>query len=239
MKRPGITTACCLLLASIAVAESVQVRTVEPQESSHPVVVAVVLAGKPLRNMRGEFGTTPGDQVWFSALTGDDGLAEPQALTLKTYHIVATFEDGVGADLYRHISDKSRAKSFSIDLTKSLETSQEALASAEKLPIRERVQEFKDASQDHSGAVIPGVNIKVARKGSADKKDGRRLKSSANGSFSAPLADEVYGASFSFPGFRSEIVPFAVRHEERKKCWSSCKFPRNRITDGEYSALNA
>lgn len=211
MKRPGITTAGRLLLASIAVAESVQVRTVEPQESSHHVLVAVVLAGKPLRNVRVEFATTPGDQVCFSALTSDDGLAEPQALALKTYPTVATFEDGVGADLYLHISDKSRAKPFSIDLTKSVEAAQEALASAEKLPIRERVQEFKDTSQDPSGADIPGVNIKVARKGSADKKDVRRLKSDANGYFSTQLADGVYGASFSFPGFRTEIAPFAVR----------------------------
>ena len=65
--------------------------------------------------------------------------------------------------------------------------------------------------------MIPGANIKVVRRGSADKADALRLKSDANGHFSAQLTDGVYIAFFSSPGFRTEIVPFEVAAQGEKE----------------------
>ena len=65
--------------------------------------------------------------------------------------------------------------------------------------------------------MIPGVNIKVVRKGPADQTDVLRLRSDANGHFSAQLADGVYIAIFSMQGFRTEIVPFEVAPQGEKE----------------------
>ena len=65
--------------------------------------------------------------------------------------------------------------------------------------------------------MIPGANIKLVRKGSADQADVRRLKSDASGRFSAQLADGVYIAFFSSQGFRTEIVPFEVAAQGDKE----------------------
>ena len=142
----------------------------------------------------------------FSAYTGNDGVAVPHALVLTTYHVVALFEDGLSSNLYLHISPQGKATSFAMDLTPSFKAGQAVLTAAEKLPVREIVREFTGSLQDPSGALIPGAIIKVFRKG----PDALRLKSDANGHFSAQLLDGVYIAFFSSPGFRTEIVPIEV-----------------------------
>ena len=65
--------------------------------------------------------------------------------------------------------------------------------------------------------MIPGVNIKVVRRGPADKRSVVRLKSDANGHFSAQLTDGAYIAVFSSQGFRAEIVPFEVAAQGDKE----------------------
>jgi hypothetical protein len=189
VKRPVTISACCMLLAGMAVAESVEVGTVKPQESSRNVRIAVVLNRKPVKLARVDFCTVTGAQACFSAYTGDDGVAVPHALALTTYHVVALFEDDLSSDLYLHISPQAKPTAFAMDLTPSFKTAQAVLAAAEKLPIREVVRELTGSVQDSWGAMIPGANIKVVRKGSADKADALRLKSDANGHFSAQLAD--------------------------------------------------
>jgi Carboxypeptidase regulatory-like domain len=217
VKRPAIIFACCLLLASTAVAESVEVGTAKAEESSRSVRITVVLNGKPLKLAKVEFCTTTGEQTCFTVFTGDDGTAVPHALALTTYHVSALFEDGLSSDLYLHISSQGKATSFAMDLTPSFKAAQAVLTAAEKLPIREIVREFTGSLQDPSGAMIPGVNINVVRKGSADKGDVLRLKADANGHFSAPLTDGAYIAVFSSQGFRTEIVPFEVAAQGEKE----------------------
>jgi hypothetical protein len=217
MKRPATTSACCMLLAVMAFAESVVVGTVKPQESSRSVRIAVVLNGKPVKLARVDFCTARGAQACFTVFTGDNGVAAPHALAPTTYHVFALFEDGLSSDLYLHVSPQGKATSLAMDLTPSFKAAQAVLAAAEKLPIREIVREFTGSLQDPSCAGIPGANIKVVRKGSADKADVLRLKSDADGHFSAQLAGGVYIAVFSSPGFRTEIVPLEVAGQGEKE----------------------
>jgi Carboxypeptidase regulatory-like domain len=217
VKRPAIIFACCLLLAGMAVAESVEVGTAKAEESSRNVRITVALNGKPVKLARVNFCTTTGEQTCFTVLTGDDGVAVPSVLALTTYHVFALFEDDLSSDLYLHVSPQGKATSFAMDLTPSFKAAQAVLAAAEKLPIRETVREFTGSLQDPWGAMIPGANIKVVRKGSADNRDVMRLKSDANGHFSAQLANGAYIAVFSSPGFRTEIVPFEVAAQGDKE----------------------
>jgi len=93
VKRPAIISVCCLLLAGMATAESVEVGTAKAEESSRNVRITVVLNGKPLKLATVEFCTTTGEQTCFTVLTGDNGVAVPHVLALTTYHVVALFED--------------------------------------------------------------------------------------------------------------------------------------------------
>ena len=104
-----------------------------------------------------------------------------------------------------------------MDLTPSFKAAQAVITAAEKLPAREIVREFTGSLQDSWGAMIAGANIKVVRKGAADKADVLRLKSDANGHFSAQLTEGAYVAFFSSPGFRTEIVPFEVAAQGEKE----------------------
>jgi hypothetical protein len=217
VKKPAIISACCLLLAGMAVAESVEVGTVKAQESSRKVRITVVLNGKPVNLARVEFCTTTGEQTCFTVVTGDDGIAVSETLSLTTYRVFALFEEDLSSELYLHVSAQGKATAFVMDLTLSFKAAQAVLADAEKLPVREIVREFTGSLQDPSGAMIAGVNIKVVRKGSADKADVRRFMSDANGHFSAQLADGVYIAVFSLTGFRTEIVPFEVAAQGEKE----------------------
>jgi hypothetical protein len=215
--RGAIITSCCLLWAVLASAESVMVTTVKPLESSRHVRISVVLKGQPVKDVKVYFCTTSAPQTCFSVLTGDNGVAVPHALGVGNYQVTAVTEDQLAADLYLHVSRESKAISFSLDLTEAFQAAQAALDAAEKLPIRERVQEFRGVLQDPTGAMIAGVNIEVIRKGSKDKADVVRLKSDASGRFSAQLADGFYIAFFSFPGFRTEVVPFEVSGQGEKE----------------------
>ena len=134
--RAAVIGVCCLVLAVIACAESVEVGRAKAEESSRNVRITVVLNGKPLNLARVEFCTTTGKQTCFTVLTGDNGVAVPHVLALTTYHVYALFEDDLSSDLYLHISPEGKATSFAMDLTPSFKAAQAVLAAAEKLPAR-------------------------------------------------------------------------------------------------------
>jgi hypothetical protein len=165
VKRPAVIFACCLLLAVVACAESVEVGTLKPQESSRNVRITVLLKGKALKLARVSFCTVIGAIACFSAYTGNDGVAVPHALALTTYHVVALFEDGLSSDLYLHTSPQGKTTSFAMDLTPSFKTAQAVLTAAEKLPVREIVREFTGSLQDPSGAMIPEQTLRWCEEG--------------------------------------------------------------------------
>jgi 5-hydroxyisourate hydrolase-like protein (transthyretin family) len=206
----ALIAACCLLLAVIAASAAVEVENIKLQEASRNVRIAVVLEGKPVKGAKVEFCKTPGNQSCASVRTDADGIAAVRGLGGGNYSVIASIEDEINADLYLHVARGRKETSFSIDLTDSYQKAQEFLAAAEKLPIRDRVQEFRGSVQDPSGAFIQGVDIKITRKGSDGKTDVVRLKSDATGRFSTRLADGTYIAFFTFAGFRSQITPFEV-----------------------------
>ena len=210
MKREFII-ACCVLCSVISSAESVEVTQIKPVQSSRHVRVSILLNGHPVSNVKVYFcANGGGEQLCSSVITGSDGVAAPPRLRDGDYVVSAVFEDELNAALYLHVSHKGKATSFSLDLTESFCEVQNAIVAANNLPIRARVQEFRGSLQDPTGAVIPGANIKIVRRGSQDRAVVQKLKSGADGRFSAHLEYGMYIAFFSSPGFRAEIVPFEV-----------------------------
>ena len=199
----------CLLLARLAPAECV---VVEPtfQPSSQKVRITTLLDGKPLRDARLVFFTTPEQQPRLSLSTDGRGVAATPRLLPGHYLVVATSPGNLHAELYLNVSKtfRGQAKSFVMDLS-PVRLSPPNPAVAEKAPITEHVQEFKGLLVDPAGGPIPGAEIQVLRKGSQGAAV-VKLKSDEAGRFAAPLAEGTYVAFFQMPGFRTEIVGFEI-----------------------------
>jgi len=176
----------------------------------------VSLNGKPQKGIKVDFCTTD-NRPRFSVITNGEGVAAPPVLPSGYCDVTATLEEGVAAYLNLKVSPGNKVSTFPMDLTPPVQAAQRFLEAAEKLPIRHRVQEFRGSIQDPGYAAIPGVDVKVVRKGSKDKTFVARVKSDADGHFSAQLAPGTYLAFFSCAGFRTEIVSFEVSAQGEKE----------------------
>jgi hypothetical protein len=192
---------CCLLVASVASAETVVVKS-NPVESSKHVQITVVLSGKPVKGVEVDFYNGPAMSP-FSALTDENGVVTPSMLALGHQDVVAVLDENVNTVLSLNVIDGSKVTKLNMDLSERVER-------IEKLPVRDRVQAFQGTVVDPSGAVILGATIQIRRKGAWDKTAVIRLKVDATGHFSTQLTDGSYFGFFHAQGFRTEIVPFEV-----------------------------
>jgi hypothetical protein len=199
---------CCVLLASLVWAESVEVET-KPLESSSHVQITVVLGGKPLKGVTIDFYKGSAESI-FSALTDENGIVTPPELKLGDYQVVAALDENVQTSLWLRVVDGHEATKFSMDLTESFARSRDDLQRIEKLPVRDHVQAFQGIVVDPSGALIPGTKIRIIKKGSLEKDAVVRIEADANGHFSAQLTDGLYIGFFYSQGFRTGIVPFEI-----------------------------
>jgi 5-hydroxyisourate hydrolase-like protein (transthyretin family) len=211
----------CLVLAITAGANSTVVEVLQPQESSRHVRLTILLEGKPQSGVkvelyRYELGAGEETDPRFSLTSDKEGNISPPVLPAGHYHVVASTEKNLRADLYVDVVSGRQKKTsvFSMQLRSSpFLTPSQQLAEAEQMPIKDRVQQFSGLVCDPTGAVVPGTSIEVLRKKPGNREVVAKLKSGADGRFSIRLADGPYIAFFSTPGFRVAIVPFEVTRE--------------------------
>jgi 5-hydroxyisourate hydrolase-like protein (transthyretin family) len=212
---------CCLGLAVMAGANSTVVEVLQPQESSRHVRITILFEGKPQRGVKVEFyryELGPGEETdpRFSLSSNKKGNTSPTSLPVGHYHVVATTEKNLRADLYLDVTSgkPKKTSAFSMQLLANpFLTPSQQWAAAEHMPIKNRVQEFSGIVYDPSGAVVPGTSIEIVRKRTGNKEVVAKLKSSADGRFSTRFTDGPYIAVFSTPGFRTAIVAFEVTKE--------------------------
>jgi 5-hydroxyisourate hydrolase-like protein (transthyretin family) len=193
----------------------------QPQESSRHVRLTILFEGKPQRGVKVAFyryELGPGEETdpRFSLTSNREGNISPPSLPVGHYHVVASTEKNLRADLYLDVASGKAKKTsaFSMQLlTSPFLTPSQQFADAEHMPIKDRVKEFSGIVCDPTGAVVAGTSIEVLRKGTDGRKVVAKLKSGADGRFSIRLADGPYIAFFSTPGFRVAIVPFEVTRE--------------------------
>jgi Carboxypeptidase regulatory-like domain len=215
--------ACCVFLTipHATFGSTPTVRVDVPAKSSPRVRITVLLNGKAQKGARVEiyrYELGPGQEaVPRVVLTSDDqGRVAPPRLTPGHYHVIASADKKLRADLSLDILAQydQGVSVFAMELAISpFPTREELLSEAEQKPIKDRVREFHGIVCDLWGAVIPGVSIEVVRKGTEGKDRVAQLKSGIDGQFSAPLSDGTYVALFYMSGFRTEIVPFEVTKE--------------------------
>jgi len=207
--RKALIVGLLLMLAATACASSVEVKALKPQASSRHVRVSVVLNGHPAVGASVDF-CAAGDKPCLSTFTSKNGVAVSPELPDGDYTVTASLDDVIGGDLLLHVSRKGKTRVFAIDLSESFRAAQVYRAAANNLPSRATLRFFQGILRDPTGATIPGADVKIVPKGSADHAIIQRVKTDQAGHFSATLIVGAYVAFFSAPGFRTEIVPFEI-----------------------------
>jgi 5-hydroxyisourate hydrolase-like protein (transthyretin family) len=207
-----------LMAAPVCLGASPSVEVVATQKSTQRVRVVFLTGGVPQKGVRVEmyrYTLVSGEESKpLVSLTSDnEGEVTPPVLSPGHYHLVASAEHNLRADLYLDVSRKEgkQTSSFSMNLVESQYPTPEQLwAVAEGVPVKDRLEVFCGTIYDPSGARVSGVSIEVVRMGTQGKEQVAQLESGKDGRFSAQLADGAYVARFSMPGFQIALIPFEV-----------------------------
>jgi len=207
-----------LSVASTAVCSTATVSA--PLKSGRNTRIELLVSGKPRRGVqvdvyRYEVGAGQDDKPRFSLISGDDGSIRPPKLRPGHYHLVASADENLSADLYLDVSiDSGKLPSaFLMELRPLVPSPKELWANVEKMSVKDNVKEFRGVVHDISGAMVPGTSIEVVRRGTEGNVRVAHLKTDKNGQFHKKLHDGAYIAIFSMPGFQISYVPFAVTKE--------------------------
>lgn len=166
--KPAHVAAWCLLLA-IRPAGSCSTASVEvqvPSKSSQTVRITALFSGKPQKGVKIEiyrYELGPGEEAMprLSLTSDNQGRVVPPKLAPGHYHVVASADKNLRADLYLDVSPHpdGKASVFSMELVASPFPTREALFThAEQMPIGDRVKEFRGIVYDPSGTVVSGVS---------------------------------------------------------------------------------
>jgi 5-hydroxyisourate hydrolase-like protein (transthyretin family) len=206
------------MAAPIYLVGSPSVEVVATQKSSQRIRVVFIMSGVPQKGVRVEvyqYTLSSGEKskALLSLTSDDEGKVTPPVLSPGHYHLVASAERNLRADLYLDVSRKlgKQISSISMNLIEDQYPTPEQLwDAAEKVLVKDRLEAFRGTIYDPSGARVSGVSIEVARKGTQGKEQIAQVESGKDGRFFAPLADGAYVARFSIPGFQVAFVPFEV-----------------------------
>ena len=222
--RTAIATVCCIIVTTVAWAETIAVYAGQLREiSSGHLQIAVMLDGKPLKgsrvdiykwNFHGSADKAAGP-LCFSGLTNAYGVATPPVLAAGDYRVLATLDE-VSTFMELWVIDEPREMTTlsMIDLTQPVhwvrQLQDDAVKRAEGLPTRDHLKIFQGIVVDVSGAILPEAKIWITKNEPGGRTVVFSLRADAAGQFSAQLPDGFYLAIFYSEGFRAEAVPFEV-----------------------------
>lgn len=218
MKAAVIGVACVLAtVLPVCLGASPSVEVVAPQKSSQKLQVILLMDGAARKGVTVEvyrLTLSSGEEVkaLVSLTSNAAGKVTPPVLPPGNYHLVASAQHNLRADLYLDVSRKQgkQVSSFAMNLVESqYPTIEQLWEAAEKAPVKDRLEAFSGTVDDPSGAKVSGVAIEVVRKGT-QKERVAQLESGPDGYFSAPLAEGAYTARFCRQGFQTSFVPFEV-----------------------------
>ncbi len=155
-----------------------------------------------------------------SAINPDGSIVLPD-LTPGSYVLHAQDAAGKGDDLCLQVSaakhDPKDQFTLAFHVLPPPPPSQEellatALTAALSNSQREQLHSFSGIVKDPTGATAAGVEIQVLPARELKSSPAIKTVSDANGSFTVPLSDGSYAASFRLPGFKTKIVAFDIRN---------------------------
>ena len=214
MKR-GAMIAIALFAASVvSVSSFANVRVEAIQRSTQKVRLNVSKDHAPIVNAKIEILNQDEKPLPFALSTGAAGVANLPLLKPGHYHVVASADGGLHADLYLDVSKNGKKTTvFSLDLfvePPPLPSFQERLAAAEKEATAVQLAKFNGVVKDQVGAAVARTKVEIYRRGAF--ADGPVATSDADttGDFSSHLSDGSYTAVFSCSGFSPEIALFDI-----------------------------
>jgi len=215
--KPIIVALCLSVANPAAVCSTASVSVVTPLKSGRNARIALLVGGKPRRGVkvdvyRYELGAKQDDKPRCSLISDDEGWIRLNKLRPGHYHLLASADENLSADLYLDVSTDSGnvPSAFLMELRPLIPSPKEVWAGVEQIPVKGRVKEFRGVVHDVSGAMVPGTSIEVVRRGTEGKVRVAHLKTDKNGHFHKKLHDGAYVAIFSMPGFQIAYVPFVV-----------------------------
>ena len=202
--------ATLLLCAHILYAECVEI-TPAVHLSSGNVRITTLFNGSALRNAKLEIFFATEQKPGLVVFTNSQGVASIAKLARGFYRVLATGPKNQTAELHLNVNGLTlaTATSFEMTLLSPVSLLEARIAIAEKTPSARTIPEFQGLLLDPSGAAISGAEIEIIRKNS---KPGpaAKVKSDESGRFKSTLDEGTYGAFFQAPGFRTELVVFAI-----------------------------
>jgi hypothetical protein len=158
----------------------------------------------------------PGQRRQRSLHTDYDGIAILKGLPSGTTCVTAIGKNNLTAGLCLAVaaSSSNGVSSFQIALAarpSGFLSPQDKIDEVEQSLPAARIRSLKGTVLDASGAVIPGAEIQVYKRGSYPETRVKALKATAEGRFVVSLEPGVYTVIFRMkPGFRSEFLGIEV-----------------------------
>jgi len=219
-----LTVLCAFLLfAGTATSECVEVAPLKPLISSPEVTIMASAQGKPAARAAVEV-LIHGNKTLFFHVTDERGVSKLPRLKPGDYSVVVTSADNLFSKLILlHVTDdpKGTAGVFVMDLKPvQLPSASPARAAAAKVPVSERVLEFKGVVEDPTGAAVPNALIEVFPRESKESKEDAvpvGLRTDTYGRFSSSLPGGTYTAIIRSPGFRAWFLVFEITKEGKAK----------------------
>lgn len=218
LRRSRLSIAVAVpLLCTFSVAPSSAagyVKVAEFLPSSQRPRIVVQLEGKPIADARIEVyrDRSRKSRLLYTLKTGADGLTVLPQLRPGRYRVRGAAPKLWG-EVYLEVSWNAPAEASQIAMEMESwphSTLSEKLAAAEQEPIKDVLQTFGGVIADATGALIPGASIDVVRKGTGRRVHVARVRSDAQGRFSATLADGDYVVFFRASGFSERILPLTI-----------------------------
>lgn len=205
------------LQATLCSAECVDVQPI-PSVSfeSGPVVrLGVVNEDKPVAGANVEFylfdsGDRP-EKPTLTLVSDEFGWIKSPKLSDGRYEVVATAEHNLRADLRLEISSQYGSMAFKMELLPGPPRDADPeTATLAQVPIGNDLELFRGRVVDPTGAAIPGVRIRIFRRGVDPRKVVETLEAGKAGEFETKLDAGSYVASFSAQGFAVKLVGFEI-----------------------------
>lgn len=216
-----------VLLASISLESRQMVTVITPLDSGPEVRIVTLQNGKGRAGVRVDIFRSDRlfeEEKHVSTLVSEDGgRIKLPPLVPGYYHLEAVVADKtrargdeVNADLYLYVSSHSRPTPtlFPLELVDPVaqreNLREDLIVKAEQKPVSSIIREFRGTVYDMTGAVIPGAEIRVMRKGTQGKVTVVLLKSDEKGEFQKNLPDGEYVAQISRLGFETRVFLFKI-----------------------------
>ena len=214
----GMAVLLLFLLSSCTANAQCGVVTTEnpPMPVSTKVRITVMAYGKALPGATVEVSQT-GKAPLSTVSTDDHGLAVLPPLKPGLYTVVVVSGDALLSESHLQAMEHPEGKASELSINLKPTGTAQVLAITARMPVDERVQEFKGVVADPSGAAVPGAFIEVYPRGSEAKSKGIQLKADENGRFSAPLADGTYTVVVRMQAFRIWFLVFDVARDGQTK----------------------